>query len=111
MFATISLLAAGLLALSPSAYLPPVMQIASAAVGTIESLTIPSFDAYPLEGRLYLPPDQPPSALVIYVNGSGPNTNQNTRNFQPIQHFPTLIWLQAASMRPALPFSVTAPAA
>lgn len=79
MFATISLLAAGLLALSPSAYLPPVMQIAPAAVGTIESLTIPSFDAYPLEGRLYLPPDQPPSALVIYVNGSGPNTNQNTR--------------------------------
>ena len=79
MFAALSLLAVGLLALSPSAYLPPVMQTAPAAVDTIETLTIPSFDAYPLEGRLYLPPDQPPSALVIYVNGSGPNTNQNTR--------------------------------
>ena len=31
MFAALSLLAVGLLALSPSAYLPPVMQIASAA--------------------------------------------------------------------------------
>lgn len=79
MFAALSLLAVGLLALSPSAYLPPVMQTAPAAVDTIETLTIPSFDAYPLEGRLYLPPDQSPRALVIYINGSGPNTNQNTR--------------------------------
>ena len=79
MFAALSLLAAGLLALSPNADLPSVTQAAPAATGTVETLTIPSFDAYPLEGRLYLPPDQPPSALVIYVNGSGPNTNQNTR--------------------------------
>lgn len=79
MFAALSLLAAGLLALSPNTYLPPVMQTAPAAAGTIETLTIPSFDGYSLEGRLYLPSDQPPSALVIYVNGSGPNTNQNTR--------------------------------
>ncbi|EOQ37340.1 alpha/beta fold hydrolase [Butyricicoccus pullicaecorum] len=79
MFAALSLLAAGLLALSPSAYLPPVTQAAPAATGTVEALTIPSFDAYPLQGRLYLPSDQSPRALVIYVNGSGPNTNQNTR--------------------------------
>ncbi len=79
MFAALSLLAIGLLALSPSADLPPVTQAAPAATGTVAVRTIPSFDAYPLEGRLYLPPDQPPSALVIYVNGSGPNTNQNTR--------------------------------
>lgn len=79
MFAALSLLAAGLLALSPSAYLPPVTQASPAATGTVEALTIPSFDAYPLEGRLYLPSDQSPRALVIYVNGSGPNTNQNTR--------------------------------
>ena len=98
MFAALSLLAAGLLALSPSAYLPPVTQASPAATGTVEALTIPSFDAYPLEGRLYLPSDQSPRALVIYVNGSGPNTNQN-------------IWLQAASMRLAPLFSVTAPAA
>ena len=79
MFAALSLLAAGLLALSPSADLPSVTQAAPAATGTVEALTIPSFDAYPLEGRLYLPSDQSPRALVIYVNGSGPNTNQNTR--------------------------------
>lgn len=79
MFAALSLLAAGLLALSPSADLPSVTQAAPAATGTVEVRTIPSFDAYPLEGRLYLPPDQSPRALVIYVNGSGPNTNQNTR--------------------------------
>lgn len=79
MFAALSLLAAGLLALSPSAYLPPVTQASPAATGTVEALTIPSFDAYPLQGRLYLPSDQSPRALVIYVNGSGPNTNQNTR--------------------------------
>lgn len=79
MFAALSLLAAGLLALSPSAYLPPVTQASPAATGTVEALTIPSFDAYPLESRLYLPSDQSPRALVIYVNGSGPNTNQNTR--------------------------------
>lgn len=79
MFAALSLLAAGLLALSSSAYLPPVTQASPAATGTVEALTIPSFDAYPLEGRLYLPSDQSPRALVIYVNGSGPNTNQNTR--------------------------------
>lgn len=79
MFAALSLLAAGLLALSPSAYLPPVTQASPAATGTVEALTIPSFDAYPLEGRLYLPSDQSPRALVIYVNGSDPNTNQNTR--------------------------------
>lgn len=79
MFAALSLLAAGLLALSPSADLPPVTQASPAATGTVEALTIPSFDAYPLEGRLYLPSDQSPRALVIYVNGSGPNTNQNTR--------------------------------
>lgn len=79
MFAALSLLAAGLLALSPSAYLPPVTQASPAATGTVEVRTIPSFDAYPLEGRLYLPSDQSPRALVIYVNGSGPNTNQNTR--------------------------------
>lgn len=79
MFAALSLLAAGLLALSPSADLPSVTQAAPAATGTVEVRTIPSFDAYPLEGRLYLPSDQSPRALVIYVNGSGPNTNQNTR--------------------------------
>ena len=79
MFAALSLLAAGLLALSSSADLPPVTQASPAATGTVEALTIPSFDAYPLEGRLYLPSDQSPRALVIYVNGSGPNTNQNTR--------------------------------
>lgn len=79
MFAALSLLAAGLLALSSSADLPPVTQAAPAATGTVEALTIPSFDAYPLQGRLYLPSDQSPRALVIYVNGSGPNTNQNTR--------------------------------
>lgn len=79
MFAALSLLAAGLLALSPSADLPPVTQASPAATGTVEVRTIPSFDAYPLEGRLYLPSDQSPRALVIYVNGSGPNTNQNTR--------------------------------
>lgn len=79
MFAALSLLAAGLLALSPNADLPSVTQAAPAATGTVETLTIPSFDAYPLEGRLYLPSDQSPRALVIYVNGSGPNTNQNTR--------------------------------
>lgn len=79
MFAALSLLAVGLLALSPSADLPPVTQAAPAATGTVAVRTIPSFDAYPLEGRLYLPPDQSPRALVIYINGSGPNTNQNTR--------------------------------
>lgn len=79
MFAALSLLAAGLLALSSSADLPPVTQASPAATGTVEALTIPSFDAYPLESRLYLPSDQSPRALVIYVNGSGPNTNQNTR--------------------------------
>ena len=79
MFAALSLLSAGLLALSPSADLPPVTQASPAATGTVEVRTIPSFDAYPLEGRLYLPSDQSPRALVIYVNGSGPNTNQNTR--------------------------------
>ncbi len=79
MFAALSLLAVGLLALSPSVDLPPVTQAAPAATGTVAVRTIPSFDAYPLEGRLYLPPDQSPRALVIYINGSGPNTNQNTR--------------------------------
>lgn len=79
MFSALSLLAAGLLALSPIADLPPIAQASPAATVTVEALTISSFDAYPLEGRLYLPSNQLPHALVIYVNGSGPNTSQNTR--------------------------------
>ncbi len=44
-----------------------------------ERLTIPSFDAYPLEGKLDLPAGQEADKLVVFVNGSGPNTYDNRR--------------------------------
>lgn len=45
---------------------------------TSELLTIPAADGYPLAGKLSLP-DGPARRLVIYVNGSGPNTYDNHR--------------------------------
>ena len=49
-----------------------------------ERLTIPSFDAYPLEGKLDLPAGQEADALVVFVNGSGPNTYDNHREINGI---------------------------
>lgn len=47
---------------------------------TREILTFEAFDEYPLTGRLTLPAgDRPVDKLVIYVNGSGPNTYENKR--------------------------------
>ena len=111
MFAALSLLAVGLLALSPSAYLPPVMQTAPAAVDTIETLTIPSFDAYPLEGRRYCRPINHQVLWSSMSTAPAPIPTRTPANFQPIRHSPTLIWSQAASTKSALPFSVTVPAA
>lgn len=80
MVPSIGLLLAGLLVLSPLTSLPQTVQAAPpASVCTSEQMTIPSFDGYPLAGKLYLPRGQNPQALVVYVNGSGPNTYENTR--------------------------------
>lgn len=49
-----------------------------------ERLTIPSFDAYPLEGKLDLPAGQEADKLVVFVNGSGPNTYDNRREINGI---------------------------
>ncbi len=46
---------------------------------TSQVLTIPSFDGYPLEGKLRMPCRDQVDKLVIYVNGSGPNTYDNHR--------------------------------
>lgn len=80
MFSGIGLLLASLLALSPLTSLPQAVQAAPPVPAcTSERMTIPSFDGYPLAGKLYLPRGQNPQALVVYVNGSGPNTYENTR--------------------------------
>lgn len=80
MFSGIGLLLASLLALSPLTSLPQAVQAAPPVPAcTSERMTIPSFDGYPLAGKLYLPRGQNPQTLVVYVNGSGPNTYENTR--------------------------------
>ena len=80
MYRSIGLLLAALLALAPMTTLPQAAQTPpDAPACTAERLTIPSFDGYPLAGKLYLPDGQRPAALVVYVNGSGPNTYENTR--------------------------------
>ena len=80
MFSGIGLLLASLFALSPLTSLPQAVQAAPPVPAcTSERMTIPSFDGYPLAGKLYLPRGQNPQALVVYVNGSGPNTYENTR--------------------------------
>lgn len=42
-------------------------------------LEIPSFDKYVLKGRLSVPEDGKVDKLIIFVNGSGPNTYLNKR--------------------------------
>lgn len=79
MFHLTCLFVAGLLALSPAASLPQEMSPAASPSPIVQSVTLPSFDGYSLQGRLYLPESGTPDALVLYVNGSGPNTNTNTR--------------------------------
>ena len=44
-----------------------------------EIKTIPAFDGYPLTGKLDLPAGGTAEKLVIFVNGSGPNTYDNRR--------------------------------
>ena len=46
---------------------------------TAEIKTIPAFDGYPLTGKLDLPAGGTAEKLVIFVNGSGPNTYDNRR--------------------------------
>lgn len=45
-------------------------------------LSIPSYDGYPLEGFLAMPEEGKADKLVIYVNGSGPNTYDNKRQIR-----------------------------
>jgi len=54
---------------------------ASLQQGTGESgiVHIPSYDGYLLEGMLAMPEDGDADKLVVYVNGSGPNTYDNKR--------------------------------
>lgn len=40
---------------------------------------IPSYDGYLLEGMLAMPEDGNADKLVVYINGSGPNTYDNKR--------------------------------
>lgn len=42
-----------------------------------EIITVNAFDGVQFDGRLVMPPDGAPDRLVIYVNGSGPNTYEN----------------------------------
>lgn len=50
-----------------------------AAAREAEIISIPAADGYMLTGKLSLPEDIPAKRLVIYVNGSGPNTYDNHR--------------------------------
>lgn len=51
--------------------------------------TIPSFDGYPLAGKLNVPRREQVDTLVVFVNGSGPNTYDNTRQIgaEPFNYF------------------------
>lgn len=50
-------------------------------------LQIPSYDGYLIEGRLAMPEGGKADRLVIYVNGSGPNTYDNTRQLDETKTF------------------------
>lgn len=62
---------------------------ASTATRTTESgiLQIPSYDGYILEGRLAMPEGNTAETLVIFVNGSGPNTYDNKRQLDETRKF------------------------
>lgn len=51
--------------------------------------TISSFDGYALTGKLNVPRREQIDTLVVFVNGSGPNTYDNTRQFgtEPVNYF------------------------
>lgn len=44
-----------------------------------EIITIKAYDGYQFEGKLRLPSKEIPDKLVVFVNGSGPNTYDNHR--------------------------------
>ena len=46
-----------------------------------EIKTIPSFDGYPLVGKLSMPDTDHVEKVVVFVNGSGPNTYDNCREY------------------------------
>lgn len=62
---------------------------ASLSTRTTESgiQIIPSFDEYPIEGMLAMPEGNTAETLVIYVNGSGPNTYDNKRQLDENRKF------------------------
>lgn len=48
---------------------------------------IPSFDNYPIQGMLAIPESNTAETLVIFVNGSGPNTYDNKRQLDENRKF------------------------
>ena len=62
---------------------------ASVSTKTTESgiIQIPSYDGYLIEGKLAMPEDNTADKLVIYVNGSGPNTYDNKRQLDENKKF------------------------
>lgn len=62
---------------------------ATTRLNTTESgiLHIPSFDGYLLEGRLAMPDGNRADKVVVYVNGSGPNTYDNKRQLDEEHSF------------------------
>jgi pimeloyl-ACP methyl ester carboxylesterase len=57
----------------------PALAASTEAGGTDEIITITSFDGMKFDGRLRLPAGDKVDKIVIYVNGSGPNTYDNRR--------------------------------
>lgn len=62
---------------------------ASVSTRTTESgiYQIPSYDGYLIEGKLAMPEGNTADKLVIYVNGSGPNTYDNKRQLDENKKF------------------------
>ena len=53
---------------------------------TSKVMTIKSFDGYLLKGKLNLPIQKEPiKRIVLFVNGSGPNTYENHRNLEDLE--------------------------
>lgn len=62
---------------------------ASLSTRTTESgiQIIPSFDDYPIQGMLAMPEAKTAETLIIFVNGSGPNTYDNKRQLDENRNF------------------------
>lgn len=63
----------------------PAFALAEDSSGVDEILTITSFDGVQFDGRLRLPEGDAVDTLVVFVNGSGPNTYDNRRSLGDIE--------------------------